>query len=508
MTNYKPESKERIPQIALVGTTRAGKSVFTTVFAKTLERVRDGIRLSPKGGKPKSTYAQIDEWYSLLQSGNWLPATPPGTLIELQWDLCIQDKKIPLKMFDYAGEALTDLFNGKREGSTGAAKEFFEKVSEVFDSASVLLVLINLESFIEKDVTSAGENKGTLVNAMTNFLEKNKQEGRSCQVCFLFTAYGQYESVILSKWGSVKEFLEQEIPPLYYEFLDEHSNIEVLPVAAINDTEARVDPHSGKTIRYPKPGFRTAGLNKLTKWLSEAVCKSKAELDAKAAEAGQDKKNSEFIEKIAKSWNEISSATELPPVDRFLQMARQNLPFPNRPRAAELQSQKKSYLDSARDLRTIIEGRLEAEKRESVAKVVKVSSFVIAGIVLVWLFFSYAGSAYEKKQETDKERIRAEQQDLVERLREPRPERKGEWVWQYTCNEGIFDCWEHRATATVPILNKGGPGNVVVTFQIGNESGSTTRFFNKDELSNVQITIPKMRSHSQTKGSIEFSASK
>jgi type IV secretory pathway VirB4 component len=43
------------PQIALVGTTRAGKSVLMTVSAKRLENKRNGIWLKPLG----RTYAQM-----------------------------------------------------------------------------------------------------------------------------------------------------------------------------------------------------------------------------------------------------------------------------------------------------------------------------------------------------------------------------------------------------------------------------------------------------------------
>jgi len=348
MTYEKSAGTARTPQIALVGTTRAGKSVLTTVLAKYLERPREGVRLFPRG---KSTFPQIEEWSSVLQGGDWLPATAPGTLIELEWDFCFQGKKIPLRMVDYAGENLTDLFSGKKDDATGAAKKFFDKVRSVFDSATVLLVLINLEFVIEMNATITREIKGILVAAMSTFLENNKREGRSRRVCFVFTAYDQYGPVIQARWGSVEKFLEQEIPSLYYEYVDENSNVKVLPVAAINETEARVDRHTGKTLRYPKPGAGTAGFAELIKWLAEAVSASENEL-TKAAEAAQDEENATHAAQFPDQWIEVSRTDQPAIFDRFFKLVEQNLPYPNRPNASKLEVQRHWYLNAANNLLT------------------------------------------------------------------------------------------------------------------------------------------------------------
>lgn len=499
MTYEKSAGTARTPQIALVGTTRAGKSVFTTVLAKYLERPREGVRLSPRGGRPKSTFAQIDEWWSVLQGGNWLPATTPGTLIELQWDLCFEKKKIPLRMFDYAGEILTDLFSGKKDDATGAAKEFFDKVRAVFDSATVLLVLINLESFIEKDVTIAGESKGTLVTAMSTFLENNKREGRSCRVCFVFTAYDQYESVILSRWGSVKNFLEQEIPPLFYEFVDANSNVKFLPVAAINETETRIDPHTGKALRYPKPGAGTAGFAELIKWLAEAVGDSKIELDIKANEAAQDEKNATHVEQLAHQWNQVSGTDQLATVDRFLKQAWQNLPCPNGQNAAKLESQRLGYLNAANDLRAEIKRLIIDDRIKNGVLLFKYILPIISGIGLLWLILAYAVPAYQNyqtaraiktQQDIDNTKIKIEQQKL-----EPPQPKVNEWTWGYICDKGIFDCWEHRARARVSVVNNGGRGNVTVIFTIGNKTASEKVFLNRGETSDVYVTVYKLPNH-------------
>jgi hypothetical protein len=494
----------RSPQIALVGTTRAGKSVFTTVLAKYLERKKDGVRLSPKGGTPKSTYAQIDEWWNTLQTGNWLPATTPGTLIELQWDFCVNDEKIPLKMFDYAGETLTDLFSGRKDDAVGAAKEFFGKVRSVFENASVLLVLINLESFIEKDLSSAGENKGTLVTAMSTFLERIKREGRACRVCFVFTAYDLYKPLIMSRWGSVKNFLEQEIPPLYYEFVDQNSDVKVIPVAAVSETEARVDPNDGRTLRYPKPGFNVLGFDPLVKWLAEAVGSSKVELEAKKEELSQDKQNEEFMKMLEGSWAFASGVYQLEPIDRFLAEAGSSLPYPDRPNAVELEQQRAAFVAAAMDLRTQILERIASGRRDLLSGIFTLGLIALVAIFTLPSVVKNAYLAYSKRVEDKKlEFEKAE----AERNKGPKPEIVRKGTWDYICNKGIFDCWEHRATMTVGVENKGNAGNVKVTFKLGDQSNSAVRFFNKNEISDVAVTISNLSNHTSSDATVAVNAS-
>jgi hypothetical protein len=415
----------------------------------------------------------------------------------LQWELRIEDKKIPLRMFDYAGENLTDLFSGKKDEATGAAMEFFEKVRTIFENASVLLVLINLETFIVKDAASASEHKDTLIRAISSFLEKRKHKGRSSRVCFVFTAYDQFKSVILSKYGSVMKFLDQEIPPLYYAILDEQSKVEVLEVAAVGETEHRVNPHDGRTILSPKPGFQTQGFEKLVKWLVEAVGETKVELDSKAEEAAQDQHNVKFLENLANEWGEVSRADQLEPVKRFIEAAQDNFPYPERPNAAQLESQKILYLNSASDLKAKIEERMRTQTIQMISNGVKNVLGLLAIIVLIWIVFKFIGRAYENHKQTE-----------IVRLRAPQPEVNGKWNWKYTCDGGLFDCWTHRATATVPVKNNGGAGNVTITFKVGNTSISKKQFFNDGEFVNVVVEIPNLPNHNENEGNITFNASK
>ncbi len=466
--------------------------MFITVLAKHLERPRDGARLSPKGGSPKNTYTQIEEWWNELQAGKWLPPTPPGTLIELNWDFFMDGRAIPLQMFDYAGETLTDLFNSRSQNAEGAAKQYFDEVRNVFESASVLLVLLNLESLIEQGVGRATETKATLITAMTAFLSKIKADNRDCRVCFVFTSYDRYESLIKQRWGSVQAFLEREIPPLYYELADKNKNVKILPVAAVGDTETRVDPASGVATIYPKPGFRTRGFDQLVRWIVQATSDSKAALDEEAEKLQQDAENIEFVQGVMQAWEEVRGSTQVEPLDRFLGLARGSFPHPHRPIPADINAQLQSVVESASDLHSSLVRTAKEHLSKRVFSAVKSVAMVVA--------LSVGGCFLVQTVRGVKDAAKAEL------LKAPQPVliNGEEWSWAFNCNQGIWDCWEHRATAKVPIWNKGGAGNITAKVSVGAKSNSVTRFFNSDEKAWVTVTVGDLPSHENGKAYLDL----
>ena len=473
------------PKIAVVGTTRAGKSVFITVLAKYLERPREGARLTPRGGSPKNTYVQIEEWWNELQAGNWLPATLPGTLIELNWDLVVNDKSIPLQMFDYAGETLTDLFTNTARDAEGTARQYFDQVRAVFESASVLLVLLNLESLIEHSVGRATETKATLIAAMTSFLNKIKAEKRDCRVCFVFTSYDRYESVIKQRWGSVQAFLEKEIPPLYYEVMDRNTGVRILAVAAVGETETRVEPNTGVATQYPKAGFKTKGFDQLVRWLVQATSEAKAQLDENATEIQKDEENNRFVAGLLQAWEQVQHSTQVEPIDRFLVAARAPFPHPQRPGVTALALKLQPVVDAANDARSALNAVTRAEWGKNAVSVLKAAALVVAVIVGGRFAVGIVNGLLKVVQE---ERLKAPEPALV-------PDKK--WTMEYTCNTGVLDCWEHRATARVPIWNRGGAGNITVTVRFNGRAQSATHFFNADEKASVSLELSDLPNHAE-----------
>lgn len=463
------------PRIAVVGTTRAGKSVFITTLAKYLEHNRDGARLSPRGGAPKNTYVQIEEWWNELQGGNWLPPTPPGTLIEMNWELSLDAKRIPLQMFDYAGETLTDLFNNKADSAEGAARDYFDKVRSAFESASVLLVLLNLEALIEQGISRATETKATLVMAMTAFLEKMKTDKRDCRVCFVFTSYDRYEAIIKERWGTVGAFLQRELPPLYYEFADKNPNVHVLPVAAVSETETRIDPHTGAATLYPKPGFKSRGFEKIVRWLVQATSDSKAELDERAEGSRQDEQNKQFLQGLSQAWDTVRHSTRLEAVNRFLGEASKPFPYPSRPNVSDLGLQLRPLSDAAKDLRSRLVADIQSARWKKLKKVFQ--KLAITAAVLLGGIFVVGG--------------------VQEYLNGPLPQviPGQEAAAEFACVGNILYCNEHRVNVSLPVWNNGGAGNIKVTVSAEGRSESVTEFFGEDEKKWVTVHFNNLPQH-------------
>jgi len=401
-------------------------------------------------------------------------------------------KSIPLQMFDYAGETLTDLFNNRAQNAEGAAKQYFDQVRNVFESASVLLVLLNLESLVEQGVGRATETKGTLITAMTAFLDKIKADKRDCRVCFVFTSYDRYESLIKQRWGSVQAFLEQEIPPLYYEVAEKNPNVRILAVAAVGETEARIEPHTGIATLYPKAGFKTEGFDQLVRWLIQATGEAKAELDVNAEESRQDEENKQALKEIALAWENARQSSQLAPVDRLLSAARNPFPHPHRPNILELQAQLQPVVDAASDVRSKLVQAISADRWKTVTSILKSVAMVVAVIVggrFVINAFGGGGGPQHK----------APQPVLMTGK---------DWTLTKSCSEGVLDCWEHRVTAAVPIWNQGGAGNITVTATVGARSESVTRFFNPDEKAWVNVVVGDLPSHpnSETSARMNYKA--
>jgi TPR repeat protein len=88
-------------------------------------------------------------------------------------------------------------------------------------------------------------------------------------------------------------------------------------------------------------------------------------------------------------------------------------------------------------------------------------------------------------------------QQVLEVLHQPRPvvTDDNQVSWSWTCNGGIFDCWEHLATARIPIRNEGAAGNITVTCTLKSKTNSITAFFNRGETKWITVVISNLPDH-------------
>jgi GTPase SAR1 family protein len=250
----------RPSQIALIGTEGSGKTVLTTVLAKSLEKMQEGVWLNPQGAK---TGKYIANTWNTLRNGEWVPSTPPGELFNLKWVMQIDKRECPMRMIDSAGQDLRRLFCNEEFNNPNLADQDRQFIEYIHNS-TILLVLINLSDFIgESNEAKRIENGFTLKDVLDELLKDQER-----QIAFVFTAYDLYVETIRTKYGTVEQFLETELPYLH----NAHGGktVKCFAVAAVADTEIKTGD-DGIPRRVPAHNFSSKGLKPLITWLAAAV---------------------------------------------------------------------------------------------------------------------------------------------------------------------------------------------------------------------------------------------
>jgi hypothetical protein len=272
--------------IAIVGTRGAGKTVLVTVLANYLSTPKNGVMLIPDSYEIGE---YVDLNYAKLQRGDWLDST--NVERKLSWKLRTPGKEDQkLTVLDCPGEDIQRLFARREfEGEKSSKSNRDKELVEYLLGASTVLVLINLQDFIDESyeednvrnrklrehslkefLTAIKENQpqNMLEQSLrqpTDFrligdstLDEDRDADRpSRQIALVFTAYNQYHEHIKKRYGHVAVFLSEKLPALYYEHLDGNGVTGIL-VSAVADTV-----EDG----FPKPGFKHKGLDTLIEWL-------------------------------------------------------------------------------------------------------------------------------------------------------------------------------------------------------------------------------------------------
>ena len=314
---YKP------PQIALIGTKGAGKTVLTTVWATMLSKGYEGLvmlgdpgEVKKEAGESYSTKQLINKWYDELESGKWVKSTDQGELIALQWKLTIKAirEDVPFRMFDSAGQdlkSLMKLYNDTGSMDDGLDPKHQKLLDQHLNSATILLILLNPRDFLQGENGIANgqthrETKDT-IETVFNFIRANKPE---TDIAFIVTAWDQYGEQIEKQYGGRDKFIKETFPTLYALYIEKdndasessvpHKDVPVFCVAAVNDTkEGRLE--TGQLGRVPKEGFGSFGLDKLTKWLRDTVVN---EIET----SKQFDDNEKTLSSFEKNWERIRSS--------------------------------------------------------------------------------------------------------------------------------------------------------------------------------------------------------
>jgi hypothetical protein len=378
--------------------------------------------------------------------------------------LKIGNQQAEMKLIDSAGQDLRKLFGNEAYQAPNLSEQD-KLLIEYIRSSSILIILINLRDFIaETEIGRKIESQMSLKEAL-EFINKDNNK----QVAVVLPQYDEYQAVIKQRYGSDKAFIQKELPYLYNS-QSENWRGNLFTVAAVNDTEIHND-RDGRPRKVPKPGFSSAGLNRLIQWLDDAL-----------------KKDLQDIEEERRIEEARQLETERPKEAEEIEKRRQ----------AEFKKKIVVFFKGAAVVVVILFALW-------ITNVTTVSAGV--AVVVVILFAIYIGSWLLKWIQKERERINRQQEQLAATTPQPKfcEGEENRWSLEWTCKTGFFDCWEHRATAKVAIHNNGYAGNIRVTFSVKGRKNSEDTYFNANEAKWVYVTVYDLPNHSNDQGQIDFS---
>ncbi|MDR2439367.1 MAG: hypothetical protein LBE12_08370 [Planctomycetaceae bacterium] len=162
--------------------------------------------------------------------------------------------------------------------------------------------------------------------------------------------------------------------------------------------------------------------------------------------------------------------------------------------------------EEERQIEAISEHQRIAEEEWNKRKEEWIGVAAVVGLVFLLLVAGYIGVSVVGNWRKAAEAKQAAAE--AERLKQPIPDVFDKWRGGWCCDKGLFSCREHRAYASVPIINKGGAGNITVTFSLKGRSGFTNEYFNKGEKKWVTVYVFELPNHETANDvNISFKAS-
>jgi len=248
--------RNNLNKISIVGTNGVGKTVFVTVWAKSLEKKERG---QPFIVPTPQTYAYIERnWLQRLKNGLWPESTPQSEFIELKWTLSSPGgAKSEISVCDLAGHDIRRLYAGDEPKiSDESSKTIYDSI----ESANIILLIVNLKDFITADDSLRIENTTNLLSMLKHFFSKKKT------VALLFSQWHEYEAWVNGK-GGLDKVLETYLPSVQNACSLHGENVNYFMISAVVQTVRSVDDHGNTTI-LPAPNFSSSGFLKLNQWLT------------------------------------------------------------------------------------------------------------------------------------------------------------------------------------------------------------------------------------------------
>ena len=142
---------------------------------------------------------------------------------------------------------------------------------QYIQASNIIILVVNLQDFAgQPDGLKRYENQTVLKEVMEMFAQNGKHQ----EIVICFTAGDLYEDYIKEKFeGSIQKYVQDELPELYNAARlcrRSGNNLYLHKVAAVAETQNGT-LEDGSPCRFPKPGFRSVGINELAERIVQSV---------------------------------------------------------------------------------------------------------------------------------------------------------------------------------------------------------------------------------------------
>lgn len=258
------DSANELIKVAIVGMTGSGKTVLiSTLATKMAQMALEDIFLAPFGDNRRQTLRYTQSNWKILNEGQWPQSTPSGELIELQWELTTKNHQAQVQFFDCAGQDVRSLFRTD-DFNPNNLRSDLKRVYDNISSANVLILLVNM-----KDLLAAPDYVEELMDLDQMFHTLNQRNDIPRKIAVVFSQFDKYKPEVDQQFnGDFLEYIRHYIPLLHGQYIRKR-NFEIIPVAAVNDTQFVLNNDEVK--QYPVPGFSSYNLEKLIHWIADSV---------------------------------------------------------------------------------------------------------------------------------------------------------------------------------------------------------------------------------------------
>lgn len=251
-------------KVAIVGMTGSGKTVLISTLAMKMAQMSlEDIFMAPFGDNRRQTLRYTQSNWKTLNEGRWPASTPAGELIELQWELTTKNHQAQVQFLDCAGQDIRSLFRTDSFNPNNLAGDL-KRVYENISSANVLIFLVNM-----KDLLAGPNYVDELMDLDQMFHTLNQRNDIPRKMAVVFSQFDKYKPEVDQMFnGDFLEYLRHYIPLLHGQYIRKR-NFEIIPVAAVNDTQSVIE--DGEVKQYPVPNFSSYNLEKLIHWIADSV---------------------------------------------------------------------------------------------------------------------------------------------------------------------------------------------------------------------------------------------